>query len=1282
VWCETKGAGDDILIELEGGAPVVELQAKSGDALNGPASLKAALAKSVSKLSPQSQLEIVYAVDEGAAKSVRRDFARDLTRLRSGRSDELKPITRTMVSEVTAVETLLPRLRVIQLDVDTVSSGDAKTALDALRHVLTDPDQAETVLELLIADAATVCKRRLRRDRAYLEKLLAGRRIKVEPIGRDQRWHASIDLAKKLSESYRTPASLAVLEHIETELGNAECDPRVRHRLFNNKAALLKRLGRIERCEAALHLALEYKPDDAATLTSLALTAMGRGETQNAMDYVGRALMFEPDRPDSWGVRAQIRATLGLGVEEPPANVANDKAYQTHLANIAANDGRWSDVEKLTGLLLKANVRTPELLTLRAIGALNEIITVRLTEERRALICSEVERLTTEAIDLLEDDGPTKIAVLALATRARARRLVGEEKDADADVSRANALDPDDPNVIRQRASALLDLGEYEQVVKSLTDAVVEADPFLFIPRARARFETNDRTGGQADLLAALRALRDDDEAAYARLAIVELAIELEDLAFAETVISSINPNQARVELLVFRARIAKGRGDLAAMGAAFEEAAEASADPARNAALVEYGMALGAAKEWVRAGEVFERAGGGAPGFAHQEAYGRALFNANDLQKAAALVDRLTKSGALPDWALELGSLIAYRQGDWTSEANYLQELTQRGSRSVYVRLRLASALSKSNRASESAVILDDLVKSEGLSPLEQMQVAQLYEKTPSPSKAMPLAFLAWRRLPTDMQLSGAFVNLFLTHDHNDIPQPSEVGSDTHVTLSSPETEPLEYVIYDSGPIDSRANEYLRTDPVVADLLGLRTGDRIIRNKGQWNAIEYTVAEIKPAIAHAAFDVAKHFSSRFPGQGFIQEYKVGDGDSLRLLAPVIAGLHGRKQRLEELCSLYDRQLLPIGMLAGALGANQIGVMQLLTSSPSRRLQIEWSHVTGVNESHAAAMAATTFVVTRSALATLENTGLTERVFSAYDVICARTTFQEVCEEEERLAKLVDKGESTFVEEEDRIRLRVIAPGEATPSLERLTSLRERLEKNARIEVRPLSSFEVVAGTTDRGMTSDELRDALGEASFDTLAIAKDQGVPCYADDLGLRSVAATEFGVRSFSTVGLILALASKGIISSSERDLYLLRLIELRCHFVPVNAELLHTATKHAGTLGRETVDAAFARLADPGVELITALAIAGQLLRRVALADVAVASLREITITVLRALVKDRSPMVVARLLTRVAEDVFLLMPSAADEVRDACNDFLRLDGGVPRLGSDVPGRDDSR
>jgi len=49
---------------------------------------------------------------------------------------------------------------------------------------------------------------------------------------------------------------------------------------------------------------------------------------------------------------------------------------------------------------------------------------------------------------------------------------------------------------------------------------------------------------------------------------------------------------------------------------AAFEEAAEASADPARNAALVEYGMALGAAKEWVRAGEVFERAGGGAPGF------------------------------------------------------------------------------------------------------------------------------------------------------------------------------------------------------------------------------------------------------------------------------------------------------------------------------------------------------------------------------------------------------------------------------------------------------------------------------------------------------------------------------------------------------------------------------------------------------------------------------------------------------------------------------------------
>ena len=149
----------------------VEIQAKHG--LTAGRKLLDAVFAVGDRSKKDMTTQVVFVVDRHS-KAVYRDFAKDLNRIRSGRTDGLKADAKRLAEESSGDFALLERLYVVPLDLDHAHDEDLKWAVQRLGSVLDEPERAQAAWAALVSDAAEVCATRLRRTRTELVKLLGG----------------------------------------------------------------------------------------------------------------------------------------------------------------------------------------------------------------------------------------------------------------------------------------------------------------------------------------------------------------------------------------------------------------------------------------------------------------------------------------------------------------------------------------------------------------------------------------------------------------------------------------------------------------------------------------------------------------------------------------------------------------------------------------------------------------------------------------------------------------------------------------------------------------------------------------------------------------------------------------------------------------------------------------------------------------------------------------------------------------------------------------------------
>lgn len=1237
---EVSGPGDDVRIEFPAGVPSVEVQAKHG--LSGKLRLREVLRR-ISETPSTTTGPIVLAVDRTSSSWIHKILPDDLECLRQDREDAIRQETREFIESLDTVELqVLPMLYVKILDLDEPEDPDAKWAISALQDLLEDANCAELVWKLLRDDATTVCKRRLSRTASDLRELLDANGLRVRPPLPQEKINHELDASKALLKQHKPIAVLSLLSEIEQQFADCPPDAIRRYRFFQHRATAYLQLGRLNEALDAAQIALKHDPDGIHALVIASGAAIALARLDLAQQWADHAALKHPNEPDAWILKADVASAMGEAPTLPSQAILSSPKYRTGICNILLREGRTSEVLDVTAGLLEEGARTPEVLVLRSRALVTNDwgdVGVYAPEVAR-----EVDVLTSEVIagdpsdDILRD---------AHAVRSVARRSLGRQADADADIRRAYELQPTDPAALLRSAQVDLNAGRYEAAYRTLSTPLAEEYPILLAIRAAALANLSRASLAAEDIGRALKNLAKAWEPDAVRLACADAAVQMEDVVRAEQALTGLSGAATKSSrYAIVRGRMAFMKADAKAGREWFEKAATRD-NQMRSGILAELGCRLLAAEQPTEAVAAFDAAEDMPSKVLPM--YVRALTRSNRMAKADEVVQEALSGEKMPDWALDAAVQIAILRDDLEGGVKYLKMLLERPGVTYEARLELIRLLVRLRRRQEAHEEVKALTAEvDQLDGRQHMALAQAVHLLGNTEEGLRLAFMAYRKNDDDPELHRALAGLAL----------QSAGSETTVNVIGPdcyaklvavdEDRTIDYTILSSTPVRARDRQILVETAEKLGLMGLRVGDTITLEES-WGTGRWRVDEIKTAVGHVVQDILVNYSDRFPTEDFfVKGFSVVENGGVADFAPIIGSLGEKGRHRTEILKLYAEQVLPLGFVANATGHRMDEVMlHLSTTAGAPMVFVEWADVEGQQQSLAAVAAAKRVVLTESALWTAHRIGLLDRLAKRFELVVPRAVLEELQNRLDELDKRVQVGHRVVSDSGPGLELHEWGPGDAVLVSER-DSFGECvawLEKHACPVPRPAEGV-----TTDDGAERNERVVGRSSSCAAELGI---YGETVYADDLGLRRIILASGG-RSFSTVTLIRSLMEEGLMSRDEFSGHLLWLAEHRYFAVPMSEELICRAFRDrvpSSLLGPLSV------AASATAELDGAAKAGASALKRMA-TGLGGVSLGVGTGVIVAAMSAKWGRDAAGRALARAAMEQFVLLPRQLAAIIEAC------------------------
>ena len=1047
---EVSGPGDDVRIEFPAGVPSVEVQAKHG--LSGTLRLREVLNR-ISRTTSTPTVPVVLAIDRTSSSWIYKTLPDDLECLRQARPDAIRKETRQFIESLESAESkVLGQLYVKVLDVDEPEDSDSKWAISSLQDVLEDANDAELVWKLLRDDAATVCKRRLSRTASDLRDLLEANDLRVRPPLPLERMDHELDASKSLLRQHKPIAVLALLSEIEQQFADCPPDGVRLHRLFQHRSAAHLQLGRHNEALEAAEIALTHDPDGLHALVVAGEAAIGLGRLDAAQERAERVTLKHKNEPDAWILKADVASATRGDPTLPPLAVRSSTRYRSAICNILLREGKIAEMLDATAGLLRDDVRTPEVLVLRARALVtNDWGDVGVYAPE---IAKEVEDLTSEAIDADPDD-----AVLSDAhfVRSVARRSLGCQGGADADIRSASELQASDPVAILQNAQAELNAGRYEVAYRTLSSSLAEEYPILHAIRAAALANLSRVNLAAADIDLALQNLAQALDPDAVRLACADAALQMDDQARAGQSLTGLSSAATKsLRYAIVRGRMAFVKRETAGGRKWFEKAAQLDVLK-RSGILAELGCRLLAADQPTEAVEAFD-AVDDVP-LKVLPLYVNALFRDGKLAKAEELVQEALSKENLPSWALDAAVQLAILRDDLEGGVKYLKMLLERSGVTNDARLELLRLLVRLRRHKEAHDLADALIADVGeLDGRQHMTLAQAVHLLGNTEGGLQLAFTAYRKDDDDPELHRALAGLALQSEGPEAPVPA-VAPNCYVKLESVDEErATDYTVLSAPPVRARDRQILVETAEQMGLMGRGVGDTVTLEQS-WGSGTWRVAEIKPAVRHVVEDILVNYSDRFPTEEFfVKGFSVAENGGVADFVPIIGSLGQRGRHRAKILKLYAEQVVPLGFVANATGHRVDEVMHhLSTTAGAPMVLAEWGDVEGQQQSLTAVAEASRVVLTESALWTAYRIGLLGRLLERYEVVVPRAMLEELQGRLEELEKRVEVGFRVVSDGGPGLEVREWEPGNPELVRER-DGLRERVrwvETHARVAPRP-----------------------------------------------------------------------------------------------------------------------------------------------------------------------------------------------------------------------------------
>jgi len=1079
---------------------------------------------------------------------------------------------------------------------------------------------------------------------------------------------ARLDAARDLLRRGRSRPALELLSDIEVDPATANTSPETRYRLAMNQGSGNLDLGRPDVALEHYARALELRPGDPAALSMEAKSHLMADRLDQALPLAERAAQADPSSQNAVGLKLLILHRLGRPAEveavlqEAPW-FAESPLGAGMLGELRLAQGRFGEaVPLLRRGLTSEDIKLPYARMLLAVALVNlvraeegldEGAKSQVGAESDALL-REAEETFTRALDGMSELEERETYLDTLASRAGVRAMLGDLTEALADCDRVLAEVPTNGLALGNKARILFLLNRNDEALAVIESQAGPGDIDALILKAAIEL----RLGRPNDAMRVAVELWNEDQTDRLQLELADIILGAE----AETGATDWTPRVLlRLETqwpmhpvaLIMRAEAAVRAGEPAEGIPLVTQALQL---PGLSAKRVGYFLAFlhFNTGQFAEAVSAYETAGIPDPGDPEFRNYLVTLLRAGRMGRVleelrAARQERRSAIPSVSDLEAQILDFI----GDLAGADAILTALVSLLPDDIALRLHQLSVRLRMGDQPGALHVLDSIpVDRLSDDPEWLMSVAEARQILDQPG-VLELAYQA-RQTGFDLpMIHRRYLGIILNQERatkDDLLDLPEVSVDATVHLKR-DGEEVVVTILKGEEGASRTGDIGVEDDLAKRLLGHRVGDRISVGPEGPGSIEYEIGKIQSKYVYAFQQTMLKFPVWFPDEPDFARVEVSENDVSKLLLI----LDERHQFAEQVMDLYRTGRVTIGVIAELLGRSIVDVWAGLVGIVGQRLLAsagDEQEVARFRESLASASSLTLDVVS---VLTLAHLGLLDRILGMFDhVFAAQSVIDHI-----RLHYLRNftgaTPSGTMGKQGGQYFLTEVNPGDLKRGRAFMESILEFLEQ--KVETAPLT-----AALEFQLAEYEKLRGVIGAASADAIFVAKGTDSLLLSDDLRLRQLAQSEFGVDGISVEALLRELEARDVLSREDRREAVIALILSNYRYPRVSAEDLFRHLEREGFELTGAVDVLLHAALGADYDTESVVGVAAALIRDVWRAGLLVQRREALTALVIGSVVQPRTGR--REILTRLAkrlEVMFRLDPLNWDQLAALINSW---------------------
>ena len=982
----------------------------------------------------------------------------------------------------------------------------------------------------------------------------------AEPRSDDSVWADRIDQAKELLKRGETTRAQRRLLLIRDDVLERSAGSHTLYRIHTDLAICSITSEALEDAERWAHAALENEPQDDLAEALLARVLLARGKADEAERVANSILDRNPTQPQAWVV-------IILTSSEPFIRTALPEELHRHtdvLLALSEHYGRRGDLAEALTIARDASqyVGTSAQACVTVAESLLYLGTLPVDGNPLPADNTIIGELVETAIRLIGEVEGSSLLSRAYCVRSGLRLVVDDVDGAERDGQRAYHADPKRVESAFAWARALAAAGDITRALFVLEQCeLCDNDPRTLALRARLLADIGGRESElEESVRSAIDLLPDDDDNWHVLLDLADLASATRLTELAEEALRRLGDHVPEYTAALILARIERTKERPREARRHYSQALSLAPAERRIPLAYEYAAAAHSLGSYADTVTILDDVTIDQAPDSIRRMYVHSLIKLERWDRVSGFIDDvISKSEPLPEWALEVASLVALRRDDLDSALAYLTQLLSVTTDGISeVEARLAQTLFRMGRNDDSVAVAKSACARNDATGTLRLEMAKLFFQARHYDLAIRTAFAALRELPATPETDAVYVHIFATSP-DDVPTKANISTvdvNTWVKLRSDDGSEAAFWIFAENFTAASHDELSSVSPNAKLLLGLALGESVSLQPGSLDPMLFTVVEMLSVWAQAFREALQRASTRISiEENPIQSIRIGDPPSVKFMSTITGMLHRSSEAQSKVEQMYSEGRLPLGVLGhlprrtcreAYYRALQLdcGILVDSGTAESRRDAIE----TARSAQHA--------VVHSSALVTLQELQMLHvlPLVIATPMVPASAVI-ELRSEGTKIAHDLAQGDTAWMALDDNnVVVSEGSPEQAQKVQDALDELLEWIESSALEMPRPT---ETLTGA------SDDLRRFLGHPTYDSYMLTE-SNLPLYADDWVLRQLARAERRAGSFTTHTLLALAMERGVISTEEFCGSVDRLIELRHQFVPVSADVLLYATR----------------------------------------------------------------------------------------------------------------------